>query len=188
MTYPRTLSIQMVTLLVQHGADVNEMDDDGFSPLHLACGANSRPLSTVTAILLVQLGADVKLKSKALLFKYTPLEYVSDKYFRTKLNDLASCVSADNVNQSRIDSIRAAGAAAGGRMSARGTSEWRSSAPANIVLPPIADSSIPLPNPPLLYGELYQKGRRTGDVASTELVLCKYCVSANLELLVLSYY
>ncbi|XP_061169146.1 ankyrin repeat domain-containing protein 50-like [Saccostrea echinata] len=51
----------VLSLLLEHGADVNALNEDGETALHEAC--NSGYLKTVTALL--QHGADVNLRSKA---------------------------------------------------------------------------------------------------------------------------
>ena len=60
----RATASPAITLLLQHGADVNAADETLQTPLHLAAGPNSRPPSAETINPLLEGGAEVNAKDQ----------------------------------------------------------------------------------------------------------------------------
>jgi hypothetical protein len=64
-------NVRVAALLLEHGADPNARNDDGWTPLHFACWLDARDKTMVEVLL--RHGADVNARDNA---GRTPLDYV----------------------------------------------------------------------------------------------------------------
>ena len=71
----------IVSLLIERGANINEIQTEGRAALHVACQRGYRDIATA----LVRAGADTDILDYAFPFESTPLDLVKSKAFRAVL-------------------------------------------------------------------------------------------------------